>query len=81
MLINKLEKFIHLFVKKGTIVVKSFGIRGVFSNITSFMKEAIDDLGGEGGIQDILDSKSVNYRISDEEIDNFENNTVESVRY
>ena len=76
---SKLEKWIHLFIKKDTIKVKSFGIRGIFSNISSFVKEAIDDLGGEGSLQDILDSKSINSRLSDAEIDYFEDSTVENV--
>ena len=71
-----MNSFIH---QKRYIKVKSFGIRGIFSNISSFVKEAIDDLGGEGSLQDILDSKSINSRLSDAEIDYFEDSTVENV--
>lgn len=67
-------------MKKDTIKVKTFGIKGLFSNIQSFFKETFDDLGGEGSIQDILDSKSVNSRLSDAEIDYFEDSTIENVR-
>ena len=77
---NRLEKWIHLFVKKGTIKVMSFGIRGIFSGIQSLIKNAFDDLGGEGNIPDLLDSKSANLKISEAEIDKFEDNTVDSVR-
>ena len=75
----KLERYIHLFIKKNTIKVKAFGVKGVFSNIKSFMKEVFEDLGGDNTLENILDAKSFNSHLSKAEIEKFEINTVNSV--
>ena len=76
---KKLAKWLQVFIKRNTIKVKSFGFKGVFSNIKSFAKDAITDLGGYGTVEDILKAKSINAQLSDADIDKFETNTVNSV--